>query len=310
MKPANLMVDANGKPWVMDFGLAQMNTCDTLTMAGDLIGTLNYMSPEQVAGGPIDHRTDVYSLGVSLYEMLTLHRLFGSTNRLEILRNIREDAPRTPSKIDRQIPRELETIVLKSIAKEPADRYATAAALAHDLQSWVDGRPIVARPVGRAGMTWRWCKRNPAVAGMLCAILLLSAGVATISTIAAQRMGQRRDTILAQRNEQSRQRDRALNIIETMTSDLAAKQFAAQPHLTDKQKDFLANVVELYQEYTAGFGDVDAEWDRTTKALHQMGLTLRLLGDDRQAIEAFQRAETLLRRMPTRHLKLNAARND
>ncbi len=128
IKPSNLLVDRHAKLWVTDFGLAMTQAGDGLTLTGDLIGTVRYMSPEQAAGNwaLVDHRADIYSLGVSLYELLTLHPAFEGQDRQALLRRIDEkDAP-LPRSIDGSIPRDLETIVMKAMAKDSHERYATA----------------------------------------------------------------------------------------------------------------------------------------------------------------------------------------
>src|SRR5205823_4191214 len=126
IKPANLLLDARGNVWITDFGLAHFQSAG-LTMSGDLMGTLRYMSPEQALAQRvvIDHRTDVYSLGATLYEMLTLEPVFAGRDRQELLRRIAFEEPKSPRRLSKSIPAELETIVLKAMEKNPADRYAT-----------------------------------------------------------------------------------------------------------------------------------------------------------------------------------------
>src|SRR5262249_28238486 len=148
IKPSNLMLDSRGKVWVTDFGLAHVQSEKTLTMTGDLVGTLRYMSPEQALAKRvvIDHRTDIYSLGVTLYELLTLAPAFAGNDRQELLRQIAFEEPKPPRRINKSIPAELETIVLKAMEKNPADRYATGAEMAEDLRRFEAGEPIRARP--------------------------------------------------------------------------------------------------------------------------------------------------------------------
>src|SRR5262249_6236204 len=150
--------DQHGNPWVTDFGLAQFHAEAGLTQTGELLGTLRYMSPEQ-AGGPrglVDHRTDVYSLGATLYELLTLRWIFEGSGRQTLLYQILREEPRPPRAIDPAIPAELETIVLKAVAKDPAERYATAGALADDLRRFLDNKPILARRPTLAQRAWKW----------------------------------------------------------------------------------------------------------------------------------------------------------
>ena len=182
VKPSNLMVDGRGKVWVTDFGLARLEANAELTMTGDLLGTLRYMSPEQVAGdrSAIDHRTDVYSLGATLYELLTLRPAFSAHERAELLRRIAVAPPRPPRKIARSLPVELETIVLKALEKDPADRYRTAGELADDLRRFLDHRPIRARRsrvIGYAKALWR---RHQVLFVAVIATLLVASSVGSL----------------------------------------------------------------------------------------------------------------------------------
>ncbi|HEY7426698.1 MAG TPA: serine/threonine-protein kinase [Gemmataceae bacterium] len=147
VKPANLLLDGRGHLWVTDFGLAQVQSQAGQTMTGDLVGTLRYMSPEQALAQRefLDHRTDIYSLGVTLYELLTLEPAFHGQDRQELLRQIAQEEPQPPRRCNPAIPAELETIVLKATAKVPAERYATAQELADDLRRFLEDRPIRAK---------------------------------------------------------------------------------------------------------------------------------------------------------------------
>jgi tetratricopeptide (TPR) repeat protein len=183
IKPSNLMLDSRGKLWITDFGLAHVESSGSLTMTGDLLGTLRYMSPEQVSGGRlgIDHRTDVYSLGATLYELLARKPVFAAGNRPELLRQIVADDPRPPRISDRSIPVELATISLKSIERQPANRYRSARELADELQRFLRGDPIKARPANFFNHCARWIRRHRAlvliVAASMLAALAISGGV-------------------------------------------------------------------------------------------------------------------------------------
>src|SRR5262249_18816880 len=147
VKPGNLMVDAAGKLWVTDFGLAKFGADGTLTMSGDLLGTLRYMSPEQAMArhGLVDHRTDVYALGAVLYELLTGRPVITGEDKQEMLRQIAFEEPIAPRKINAEIPVDLETIVLSAIQKNPSERYANAQDLAEDIRRWIDQKPLKAK---------------------------------------------------------------------------------------------------------------------------------------------------------------------
>jgi tetratricopeptide (TPR) repeat protein len=163
VKPANLLVDEQQSVWITDFGLAKLAGQDDLTRTGDVIGTLRYLAPEALRGrtGP---ENDIYSLGLTLYELITLNPPFGDVSASELLRQVSESQPTRPRKLDPTIPRDLETIVLKAIAPEPGDRYPTAMALADDLRCFVEDRPIRARRATVIERVIRWSRRNRAMA--------------------------------------------------------------------------------------------------------------------------------------------------
>jgi serine/threonine protein kinase len=177
IKPANLLVDVQGNLWITDFGLAHCQSQAGLTMTGDLVGTLRYMSPEQALAKrvPVDHRTDIYSLGATLYELLTLEPVFPGKDRQELLRQIAFEEPKPPRQNNRAIPTEVETIVLKALEKTPGDRYANAQELADDLERFLENKPIRARRPNLMQRVRKWGRRHVGVtvtAGVALALLL------------------------------------------------------------------------------------------------------------------------------------------
>jgi serine/threonine protein kinase/WD40 repeat protein len=186
IKPANLLLDVMGHLWVTDFGLAHFQGRPGLTETGDLVGTLRYMSPEQALGqrGYLDHRTDVYSLGVTLYELLTLEPPFPGDDRQEVLRQVLQDEPSPLRRLNPAAPPELETIIAKAMAKNPQERYATAQELADDLQRFLDDQPIRARRPGPLLRTRKWARRHRSLVFSIAAALLVLAIGAIIWIVA------------------------------------------------------------------------------------------------------------------------------
>jgi tetratricopeptide (TPR) repeat protein len=186
LKPSNIMLDQQQQPQVMDFGLAKREAGEiTMTIEGKLLGTPAYMPPEQARGEGhhVDRRADIYSLGVILFELLTGELPFRGTTRMLIYQVIHEDAP-SPRRLNNAIPRDLQTITLKCLEKDPSRRYNSCQQLADDLQAWLDHKPIQARPVGSAGRLIRWARRRSAVAalGMLAVISLLVGSFVSTAT--------------------------------------------------------------------------------------------------------------------------------
>jgi tetratricopeptide (TPR) repeat protein/tRNA A-37 threonylcarbamoyl transferase component Bud32 len=179
IKPANLLIDEHRTVWITDFGLAKLTGHDDLTASGDVVGTLRYLAPEALQGES-DCRSDVYSLGLTLYELLTLSPPFGESSPSELLRRVSEGRPVRPRKLDPAIPGDLETIVLKAIAREPEHRYASAGALADDLTCFLEDRPIRARRATVFERAWRWSRRNRTTA----ALLVLAAGSLVVAAAA------------------------------------------------------------------------------------------------------------------------------
>jgi WD40 repeat protein/predicted Ser/Thr protein kinase len=176
LKPRNILLDADCRPYVTDFGLAKwLEAAQELTQTGEFLGTPAYMSPEQARSEVVSPASDVYSLGATLYEMLTGRPPFRAATAAETLRQIADNEPVPPRQLNAEVPRDLETICLKCLEKESAKRYATAEELAEELARYRQGRPIQARPITQLGRGWRWCKRNRALAfvGTSAAILLL-----------------------------------------------------------------------------------------------------------------------------------------
>lgn len=204
IKPSNLMVDETGSLWVTDFGLARVDVDAGVTMSGDLVGTLRYMSPEQVhgIGAHVDHRCDIYSLGATLYELLILRPAFEGSDRNHLIRQIAEADPVRIRKHDASLPVELETIVQKAMQKYPADRYATAQELADDLRRFLDHRPILAKPPTAIELIRKWSLRHlgavwTALAASILLVVVLSTSMIIISSSRNELASQRAEALEA-----------------------------------------------------------------------------------------------------------------
>jgi len=180
VKPGNIILDAEGQPFVTDFGLAkEISKDEALAYEGQVLGTARYMAPEQAGGKTreTDRRADVYAIGVILFEMLTGHPPFRGNVRALLHQKMNEDPP-SPRKLTHTLPRDLETICLKCLEREPSKRYPSAEEVAEELERFRVGKPIKARPISSVERAWRWCRRRPAVAGLLAGLIVsLSAGL-------------------------------------------------------------------------------------------------------------------------------------
>ncbi|MHC5210329.1 MAG: serine/threonine-protein kinase [Planctomycetota bacterium] len=180
VKPSNILLDEQGRPYLGDFGLAKIEDGLELSRTGDFAGSPYYMSPEQADArrGAIDHRTDIYSLGVTLYELLTLTQPFQGTTSQEVIRRILSEEPRRPARIEPRVPADLETICLHAMEKGSAQRYQTAEDMRQDLQAFLDGEPILAVPISTSRRVWRAMRRHhQPVTMILLAVMLVFGGL-------------------------------------------------------------------------------------------------------------------------------------
>jgi tetratricopeptide (TPR) repeat protein len=316
LKPANILLDEDGKPHVTDFGLARRIENDSeLTQSGMPMGTPSYMSPEQARGerGAITTATDVYGLGSILYALLTGQAPFAGSSLAETLDRVRGEPARPPSRLNGRVPRDLEIICLKCLEKDPDRRYASARALADDLNRWLGGEPIQARPVGPATRSWMWCRRHPlpaALAGLL--VLAVLTGLAGITwkwreAARASLITQKVNTffiqkLLAQASPRFNPRGAGLTIAELLdrTSAQLGREFDGEPEVEAEIRETLGSTYHSLALYDQARPHLEAaiklntqlHGPRSRAKLREVNLLTALLDEAGQPSEA----EPLMRR--------------
>jgi hypothetical protein len=278
IKPANLLLDSRGTVWITDFGLAHVAADVSLTLTGDVLGTMQYMSPEQASGQRtvLDNRTDIYSLGATLYEMLTMHPVFGGSARQTLLHQILNDDPRPLRHWNRTIPVELETIVLKCLAKSPSERYATAGALAADLRRFLDERPIHARRPTVIDTTRKWLRRHPSF--VIASILVLVCGVIGlgITTGIVAHEQQLTKTALSQEKQRAQEAEARFELARHAADDMihiAQNELSDLPFQNGPRRRLLESALRFYQEFIEvrkGDPEAKAELERTRDEVEQI----------------------------------------
>ncbi len=258
LKSSNILVDHNRNAFVVDFGLSRRDDPEiTMTLAGTVVGTVQYMSPEQAAANhaAVGPKSDVYSLGVILYELLCAELPFHGTKRMMINQVIYEE-PKRPRQLNENIPRDLETITLKAMAKKPSQRYASAQEFADDLRRWSRNEPIRARPVSVFVHWWSWCRRHPTTAmlsAVIAALLLLSSAISTIWAIEQSRL--KKAEHVARQLSESRLYERLVHDGSTALSgnDLSSAAFWFSQALTIKDSPVNRTRIGLVQDQLPKF---------------------------------------------------------
>jgi serine/threonine-protein kinase len=288
LTPANVLLTSDGIAKITDFGLAKLldGTGELRTQTGDLLGTPSYMAPEQASSrhAEIGPATDVYALGAILYELLTGRPPFKAELPLETLRQVLTDEPVAPTRLRPKLPRDLETICLKCLQKEPRQRYSGALALAVDLRRYLDGRPIVARPSNIVERGWSWCKRNRAVAVLLAMVIGLCVTLAIGSTTAALWLKSSRDDARLQRSLADVNFRDARQAVDDSFTRVSESTLLNAPGLQPMRKGLLEDALNYYQRFVRRLGDRPGVQAELAAALDRVGQITAEIGSKEQAL--------------------------
>ncbi len=308
IKSANLLLDDHGRVWITDFGLATVVSQDRLSRSNDIVGTLRYMAPEQL-GGQCDARSDVYSLGLTLYELLVMRPAFDDTDPSRLIQKVSKAELAPPRKFAPQVPADLETIVIKATALDPNQRYQTAEALADDLQRFHDDLVIRARRAGPVERLWRWRRRNPAIAALSAVLLIM--GVTSLAAISWKWREAEVERMAAQRENQRAEANLslALDSMDEILSSWATSWMAhpADPLSEDSETDVefrivvsdrmastLKDALRFYDQFAAQNASNPRLQRETANAHIRVGEIYDRLGQFAEAEVAFRKAAQLL----------------
>jgi eukaryotic-like serine/threonine-protein kinase len=315
VKPGNLLVDMRGQLWVSDFGLAQFQCDAALTLTGDLLGTLRYLSPEQALAkrGVVDHRTDVYSLGVTLYELLTGEPAYNGQDREEVLRQIAWEEPPAPRRLSRSIPADLETIVLKAMAKQVEERYNTARELADDLRRFLEEKPILARRPTLLERAAKWSRRHWAVVTSAVGMLvLLSVGFAASTVLIAREQANTKAAYQRLTEEQARTKDayeaevrnfqQARRMLDFF-AQVSAEDLADKPQVQEVRRKLLQAALDYYQAFIEQCPDDPSTRKELVRSHLRVANLLNEMGAPAEALAALQEAHRILEKKPDAELQ-------
>jgi len=322
LKPGNVMLTGEGIPKIADFGLAKrLEDTSGQTKSGAVLGTPSYMAPEQARGEShaVGATVDVYALGAMLYELLTGRPPFEAATVMETMLAVTRDEPVPPSRLQPHTPRDLETICLKCLDKDPAKRYASAEALAEDLRRYLSGEPILARPISAPARLYRWCRRNPGIASLSAAVFLLLLVVSIVSVVSNFRI--RHESQLKDENARLKEAEAERALKAEQQAQASAKTASEQRTLALNTLYSLITKVDDNLSHTEGMNDVRQDILKTAMdglgkvsrtvenarmvdrsmgvALQRMAALHERLGNIREAIRLYKRSVQIFDRLET-----------
>lgn len=299
IKPSNILIDRAGEPWVTDFGLARCRGDASLTSTGTVIGSVRYMSPEQALGRTrrVDQRTDVYSLGITLYELLTLRKAFDAGDQQQFLRQIEQEEPPPPRRINPAVPTDLETIVLKAISKQRSDRYRTARELADDLRRFAAGQPIRARRPSWSDRISKWAGRHRSLVALSFVFLIAAlAGTATAALLIVRQQAQTRRALqLAEQNlKQAEENLRQAGSVVDHFGLFAAQRLGDIPGTEPLRRELLGDTWRYYRQFIQRAAQDPSLQTGLAVAHFKSAEILERLGEPSEALQSYEQAATVL----------------
>lgn len=315
IKPSNLLLDEQGAVWVTDFGLAKYFDSPDLTRTGEVVGTLRYMSPEQLDGNA-STSSDIFGLGLTLYEMLTLQPAYPGIDKKRLLERVSEANPVNPRSIDSRIPRDLETVVMKCIHSEPSKRYASATDVSNDLTRFLEGQPILARRIGTAEKAWKWCRRRPAlattIAALAASILLGVAGVGwqwnkTSAALSVSQANFQKASKATHRAEESSLRaqehfNQARAAVVQITESISNEELLTSPDLLHVRRRLLYKALDFHIEFVKSHpGDTDVEFELANAWLNLATVSAELQMQD-ETKDCLENSRSILETLLEREL--------
>jgi tetratricopeptide (TPR) repeat protein/tRNA A-37 threonylcarbamoyl transferase component Bud32 len=305
LKPANVLLASDGTPKITDFGVAKQGDSG-MTATGDVLGTPSYMAPEQAEGKAKDvgPAADIYSLGSILYELVTGRPPFKGESVWDTIQMVVDAEPVAPCQLQPRLPRDLETICLKCLQKEPQKRYASARALATDLQHFLSGEPIAARPIGYSERFWRWCRRKPAVASLLAGLaLVLMSGFAGVTWFWLRAEHHRQEAV-DNLQEANRQRDQAVRgfrtareAVDRFYTAVSQDELLNAPGMSTLRKKLLQDARAYYQSFVQEHAeDVQLRLE-LAHAMQRLGDISKEVVSDTEAMQVYQEAVAAYRNL-------------